>query len=192
MYDLLGDIDPSIILEQHYTKSMPSGKSLVYRFEDAVVVISIPANNNVSAWLGCPENRVWELTRLWAPDQHRPSLLTEAIASAVRQFHQRCLADALISYADPNAGHKGGIYRAASWTFLGQSDEGRAYRALDGQIVSRRKFHSGRNGMTKAEILATGYREVRLPGKFRFARGLTRLGKRAVRLKAATNPIAGE
>jgi hypothetical protein len=143
-------------------------------------VISIPANYMVSRWLGCAPGRVWELTRLWAPDGHPKNLLTEAIAFAVREFHKLNLADALISYADPNAGHHGGIYKAASWTQLGQSEEVRAYRK-DGQIVARRKFHSGSRAMIKAEIEALGYQELKLPGKWRFARGLTREGKRAVR-----------
>ncbi len=163
----------------HYTKSWPSGKSFAFCYEDAIVVFSIPANYNVARWLGCEKNRVWELTRLWAPDGHRKNLLTEAISFAVKEFHKLKLADALISYADPNAGHSGGIYKAASWVNLGQSEEARAYRSGD-QIVSRRAFHSGKRHMLKAEILALGYTELKLPGKLRFARGLTRVGKRAV------------
>lgn len=181
-----------IICEHHYTRSWPSGKSWIFRYEDAIVVMSIPANYNVARWLGCAKNRVWELTRLWAPDGHRPNLLTEAISRAVQAFRALNVADALISYADPNASHSGGVYKAASWTQLGQSEEGRAYRDASGQIISRRKFHSGSVSMKKAEILARGFVELKLPGKLRFARGLNRIGKRAVLLKAkelSTNNI---
>lgn len=143
-------------------------------------MFSIPANCMVSRWLVGTPNRVWELTRLWAPDGHRPNLLTQAISHAVREFHKLKLADALVSYADPNAGHRGGVYRAASWVYLGQSEESRAYRSPDGQILSRRKFHSGRTSMTKAQIIAQGFIQLKLPGKERFARGLTRMGKRGV------------
>lgn len=179
------DAAKAAVLANHYTHSWPSGKTHAFAFEDAFVVFSIPANYMVARWLTCSTNRVWELTRLWAPDGHRKNLLTEAISDAVRQFRQLGVADALVSYADPNAGHSGGIYRAASWTALGQSEEVRAYRAKDGQIVSRRKFHSGSRGMRKAEILALGFSEMHLPGKLRFARGLTAAGKAAVRKKAA-------
>lgn len=171
-----------IICAHHYTKSWPSGKSIVVQYEDAIVVFSIPANYNVARWLLCAPNRVWELTRLWAPDNHRENLLTQAIAYSVNAFRKLNVADALVSYADPNAGHSGGVYRAASWVFLGQSEEARAYRK-DGQIISRRKFHSGKTHLNKSAILALGYSELRLPGKYRFARGLTRAGKKAVRLK---------
>jgi hypothetical protein len=172
-----------IVCAHHYTRSWPSGKSFVFTFEDAIVVFSIPANYNVARWLGCEKNRVWELTRLWAPDGHRRNLLTEAISFAVREFHKLKLADALISYADPNAGHSGGVYKAASWADLGQSEEARAYRSADGQIVSRRAFHSGGSHLNKPEILARGYVQLKLPGKLRFARGLTRAGKKAIVLK---------
>ena len=90
--------------------------------------------------------------------------------------------DALVSYADPNAGHKGGVYRAASWLYHGKSEEVRTYRAPDGTTVARRAFHSGRNGLRKAEIEALGYKEEKLPGKERFVRPLS---KRAARTLTA-------
>lgn len=168
------------ICEKHYTKSWPSGKSVPVEFNSAIVVFSIPANYNVARWLGCEKGRVWELTRLWAPDGHGPNLLTQAISFAVDYFHSLGMADALVSYADPNVGHHGGIYKAASWIMLGQSEESRAYRDAQGNIVSRRAFHSGSTALRKDEILARGYIQLKLPGKLRFARGLTRIGKRAV------------
>jgi hypothetical protein len=169
----------------HYAHSVPSGKSLYYGFGDALVVFALPANNNVGHYLlgglGHPGN-VWELSRLWAPDGHEASLLTQAIsrcASALHQAEPRVLA--LVSYADPNVGHQGGVYRAASWAYLGQVEDSRYYRGPDGQVVARRKFHSGRSFIRKAEIIALGYEELKLPGKHRFARGLTPGARRAIR-----------
>lgn len=123
-----------IICANHYTRSWPSGKTFVFTYEDAIVTFSIPANYMVSRWLGCDSGRVWELTRLWAPDGHRKNLLTEAISGSIKDFKRLNVADAVISYADPNAGHSGGVYRAASWVYLGQSEECRAYRDLDGNM----------------------------------------------------------
>lgn len=95
--------------------------------------------------------------------------------------------DALVSFADPNVGHEGGIYRAASWVFTGQSEESRYYKDSDGQVVSRRKFHSGGGaGLKKSEIEAKGYVELKLPGKYRFVKGLTRRAKADIRRKWAT------
>lgn len=180
----------AIIKERHYTQSFPSGKTHLFAFGDALIAYSIPANPYVARWLlGLPPtgNPVWELTRLWAPDGHEANLLTQAIAESVAALRRvEPGVQALISYADPNVGHSGGVYRAASWVFMGQSEEARAYRTADGRIIARRAFHSGSRHMTKSEIEATGAVQLRLPGKFRFARGLTRQARKAILLHSAS------
>ncbi len=172
-----------IIRRQHYTASVPSGKSVYVRFGPAIVIWSIPANKNIARFLFGWDAKVWELSRLWAPDGHERNLLTRAIAAAVRTIKQIERPVALVSYADPSAGHHGGVYRAASWHYHGQSKETRAYRDSAGKIVARRKFHSGKRGLRKAEIEALGFVELRLPGKHRFVRPLTYRAKRALRLR---------
>lgn len=170
-----------VIRQHHYTHSIPSGKSHYVQFEGAVVVWSIPANKNIAkfilGWPGC----VWELSRLWAPDGHLPNLLTQAISNAVHHVKRLENPDALVSYADPNAGHRGGVYRAASWTYHGQSEESRAYRSADGAVVPRRAFHSGKRSLTKSEIEALGYVQLKLPGKERFVRLLSRRARKGLK-----------
>jgi hypothetical protein len=127
---------------------------------------------------------------MWAPDGHRQNLLTEAISECLDQFialERKLLGQchALVSYADPNAGHVGTVYRAASWTYLGQSEESRAYVDQTGQLVPRRKFHAGKKFLVKDEILALGYKEIKRPGKHRFARGLPKWAQRRVKKHAA-------
>jgi len=169
------------IRTNHYTHSVPSGKSHYIRYGAALVVWSIPANKNISKFiLGVPGN-VWELSRLWAPDGHAPNLLTKAISAAVKIIIKLENPDALVSYADPNAGHTGGVYRAASWIYHGKSEEVRTYRSPDGQTFARRSFHSGKKGMRKAEIEAMGFKEIKLPGKERFVRPLTRWARKTVK-----------
>ena len=116
------------LVAHHYTHSVPSGKSHYHTdlASGAIVVFSIPANKNINGFLGC--KNVWELSRLWAPDGHEKNLLTRVLAERVRLFHkEEPTCEALVSYADPNVGHEGFIYRAASWVFLGQCEEGRVY-----------------------------------------------------------------
>lgn len=180
---LIGDerkIAVSILVANHYTHSVPSGKSYYVGFENAIVVWSIPANKNVARFILKGEGSVWELSRLWAPDGHRRNLLTEAISFAVGILRQHEKVDALVSYADPNVGHEGGVYRAASWTFSGQCEESRAYRSASGEIVSRRAFHSGKVSLRKAEIESKGFVQLKLPGKYRFVRPLTTRAKRII------------
>ena len=167
-----------IIRCNHYTHSVPSGKSHYVGFGDVIITWSIPANCNIARFiLGWPGN-VWELSRLWAPDGHDKNLLTQAISAAVDVIRTLENPDALVSYADPNAGHTGGVYRASSWLHHGTSEETRMYRAPNGNMMARRAFHSGNRGRTKAEIEAMGFIEMKLPGKERFVRPLSHRARR--------------
>lgn len=169
-----------VIKTNHYTRSIPSGKSYWLEFESAIIVWSIPANKNIAKFVLKGPGTVWELARLWAPDGHDKNLLTRAISAAVNVIRKLENPDALVSYADPNVGHRGGVYRAASWLYHGKSEEVRSYRAPDGTTLARRAFHSGRVNMTKAQIEAAGYTQLKLPGKERFVRPLSRAACRAL------------
>lgn len=169
-----------LVEANHYAHSLPSGKTYAFELDEAIVLFSIPANKNIAKFVLGFDGVVWELSRLWAPDGHEKGLLTRAISHAVRSL--RLLVpklDAVVSYADPNVGHSGGVYRAASWIYTGQSEEGRYYRK-NGQVVARRKFHSGKKFLTKDQILALGYEECSVPGKHRFVFPVSRRAKKEI------------
>lgn len=171
-----------MIEARHYLRSVSSGKTHYFGHGGAVVSISLPANPNIGRFLLGRPGLVWELTRLWAEDGHERDLLTRAIARATRWFRGiEADVDALVSYADPNANHTGHVYRAASWVYTGESEESRAYIGPDGEIVARRKFHSGNSYFVKAEIEQMGFQEIRGPGKHRFAFALNRWARRDIR-----------
>ena len=170
-----------IIVNHHYTHSVPSGKSHYVKFGDAIVVWSIPANRNLQRFIMGNTGTLWELSRLWAPDGHPKNLLTQAISRAVKLLAKIEQVDCLVSYADPNVGHHGGVYRAASWIYHGKSEEVRVYKDRAGQSISRRAFHSGSKSLRKAEIEALGFTEYKLPGKERFVRPLSRLARKKFR-----------
>ncbi len=194
MPDLFGSTSTfemmDILKRHHYTHSVPAGKSHYFNCAGTIVVFSIPANPYVGEWLLGYKAPVWELSRLWAPDGHEPNALTKAISLAVSQFMVFDNPEAIISYADPNVGHHGGVYRAASWVYLGPVEEARYYRDADGQVVSRRAFHSGDKHLIKAEIEAMGYTEEKMPGRHRYARGLTSKSRSAI-LKRKCNATMG-
>lgn len=174
-----------IIQAHHYLGSVPSGKSYYFEFEECIVVFSLPANYHIARFLlgeGAQNGDVWELSRLWAPDGHGRNLLTRALSRAIRGFRQcEGRVRALVAYADPNLGHHGGVYQAASWMYCGRCEEARLYRALDGTVIARRAFHSGGRHLNKAEIEAMGYTEERAAGKVRWVKGLTRSSRRSIR-----------
>jgi hypothetical protein len=178
------------LVANHYSHSVPAGKSFYYMFDEALVVFSIPANKNIGKFLFGKPVIIWELTRLWAPNGHAPNLLTQAIAAGVRSLRE-VVPDlqAVVSYADPNVGHSGTVYRAASWHYTGQSTEGRYY-SRGGQCVSRRAFHSGSKSLTKQEILDRGYVEERRSGKHRFVRIIDH--RLSLRVLAAKRNVEGK
>lgn len=74
--------------------------------------------------------------------------------------------------------------KAASWVYQGQSKENRSYADATGQRFARRKFHSGDRNFSEAEIKAMGYTRVKLPGKHRYAKGLTNQARKDVAASA--------
>lgn len=168
----------STIKSSHYTKSVPSGKSYYLSYGPAILVWSIPANQHIAKFILGYKGSVWELSRLWAPDGHAPNLLTQTISAGVKLLRSLEPVDLVVSYADPNVGHTGGVYRAASWIYHGQSEESRSYLSPSGEIVARRAFHSGKKCLTKAEIEGKGYKQLKLPGKLRFIKPITRAAKK--------------
>lgn len=147
------------------------------------MVWSHPANYNAARHFlpGLDDPIVFELTRLWAPDGHARNLLTMAISEAVTILKaQEPGVDLVMSYADPSAGHSGFVYRAASWIETERSEEVRAWRRKDGTgpILPRRAFHSGSTHLNKPAIEALGYIQLKLPGKHRFVRPISRRAKR--------------
>ena len=164
-----------VIRANHYLRSFPSGWAYCYHHGGAVVVFSIPANKNLATYLFDGMVEVRELARLWAPDGHAPNLLTEAMSAACRALRRDIGCEAVVSFADPNQGHHGGVYQAASWVYTGQSEETRVYRTPDGLTVSRRSFHSG------SISLRPNLTPVRMEGKHRYVRCLTRTARRLMR-----------
>jgi len=169
------------IKRNHYLHNVSSAKSHYVAYEDAIVVWSIPPNSNISTFMLGKPNALWELSRLWAPDGHRPNLLTQAISFAVKEL-KRIEPDcgAVIAYADPNAGHHGGVYLAASWMFCGQSEESRYYMDKNGQSVARRTYVRGKQRDTTHVIAEQGIHCVKRPGKLRFAFPLKKWARKAL------------
>ena len=65
-----------------------------------------------------------ELMRLWSPDQYS-GVLSQFVAQTIKIIHKECPeVDLLVSYADSEAGHHGGIYRASNWLYAGRASAG--------------------------------------------------------------------
>jgi len=70
--------------------------------------------------------KTWELARLYLLDSIPSNAETWLIGRSVRYIKRhRKEVEFLLSYADPSAGHRGTIYRAANWKSDGRTDDER-------------------------------------------------------------------
>jgi hypothetical protein len=114
-------------LNWHYSKAMPVGKLVkVGAWENGkfigVVIFGRGANNNMLKPFGLEQDDGCELVRI-ALTKHEIAV-SKIMAVAIRFLKKSQPGLRLIvSYADPEQGHHGGIYQACNWIYAGPSDK---------------------------------------------------------------------
>jgi hypothetical protein len=122
-----------LVVDKHYLHRRPPishSFGLVTAGGDIVGVCTFgtPPSRNAQMSV-CPTNpsTAIELNRLWIADNEAHG--------AASWFVSRCLQQIppfiVFSYADTKAGHHGGVYRALSWRYGGQTDEDRKTPRFD-------------------------------------------------------------
>lgn len=136
----------SHMIQQHYLRHWPGVCVLILALKRAetalgVIVFALPPRETMKRYGGV----TWELARLWLEDSVPKNAETYLIGRAVRYIRSKHRdVKALVSYADPSAGHSGTIYKAANWIADGKTDQGRKTPrfdyadALTGKKYSRR------------------------------------------------------
>jgi hypothetical protein len=112
-------------LNWHYSKCLPVGKLVkVGVWEDSkfigVVVFSRGANNNMLKPFGLQQEDGCELTRIALTKHKVPVSKIMALAVRLLVKSQKGLR-LIVSYADPDQNHHGGIYQACNWLYTGPS-----------------------------------------------------------------------
>ena len=129
----------------HYSKSVPAGKLVkVGVWEDdkfiGVILYSRGAASNIGSPFGLDQTQVCELTRV-AMRRHE-SHVSRALAISLRMLKQLCPAMRLVvSFADTEQGHHGGIYQANGWWYIGDSASDSEYR-IHGKKMHRKTVYS--------------------------------------------------
>ena len=121
----------------HYSKSVPVPPLVkVGAWEDGkfigVVIFSRGANNNLLKPFGLIATEGCELTRI-AMTSHK-SPVSRVVRFAVH-FLKRNSPELrlIVSFADPSAGHHGGVYQAGNWLYTGRQPATVEYLAPDGK-----------------------------------------------------------
>lgn len=143
------------VVANHYSSRMPSNiqtREFVFAWREAGGGLFGDCGPlHAVAIYGFPSGGTWpvdvlELQRL----VRSPSLslqLSQFVAWTLRWLKKRTEYAGVVSYADPNAGHHGGIYQALNFDYVGQSSERRlGFKLPDGSVIHRtsaRKLVSG-------------------------------------------------
>jgi hypothetical protein len=154
----------------HYSRSMPVAKSArVGVWEDekfiGVVIYSWGANQNIGKPYGLPMLQVAELVRV-ALNQHTSPV------SRILSIAQKLLTKQspgirlLVSFADTEQGHHGGIYQASGWVYAGATSPKIDYVSR-GKKLQRRAYTGSNFGSGRLSLPADA-EKVRSPRKYRY------------------------
>lgn len=127
----------------HYSKSMPAGKRVsIGVWEDGVfigvVIFSLSANQWMGNMFGLTMFQICELVRV-ALTRHQTQvsrILVIAIKMIQRNFPGQRL---IVSYADTDQNHHGGIYAASGWIYAGMVQFGK--KGSPSFLIHGRKRH---------------------------------------------------
>lgn len=129
----------------HYSECMPAGKIIkIGAWEDArfigAVLFSRGANNRLGSPYKLEQTEICELTRIALTKHTAPVSKIAAIAIRFLMRNSPGLR-LLVSYADPEQGHHGGIYQAGGWIYVGSSQAQREVMH-NGKIMHKRTANS--------------------------------------------------
>lgn len=157
----------------HYSKTLPVGKMVkVGVWEDSlfigVVIYAWGANNNLGKPYKADMTECCELVRVALTAHKTPVSRIMAIAQKFLCRKSPGLR-LIVSFADPFAGHHGGIYQAGGWVYAGASAPSYEFQ-LNGKRLNKRAFTGSQFGGGKASIAGVpdGAVKVQTPGKHRY------------------------
>jgi hypothetical protein len=115
----------------HYAKVVPAGAKVSYGvWEDGkfigAIIFGPGANRNMGSPYGLKMNQVCELVRVALTNHKTPVSRILSICLKMLSKKEPNLK-LIVSYADANAGHHGGIYQACGWTYVGESASTKKY-----------------------------------------------------------------
>lgn len=171
----------------HYSKCLPSFKLIKYGVWEnekfiGVVIYSRGASPNLGKALDLHQTEVCELTRVALSKHDAP--VSQIIAQTLKILKSNNPGmRAVVSFADPKEGHRGGIYQAGNWIFTGSSNEVTEY-FIDG------RWRHVRGVYHYAERKTASVRKA--PGKFRYIYPLDKSVRRQLNKIALPYPNAVE
>jgi hypothetical protein len=128
----------------HYSKKIPVGKLVKVgvwesgKFIGAIVFGDGLLGPKGTVYGGVDKFKVAEIVRVALREHSWP--VSRMIAIAIKLLRKRCPGiDLIVAFADQGQNHRGIIYRAAGFTYCGESEQGRMFRhKATGRILHNR------------------------------------------------------
>ena len=133
----------------HYSKSIPVPPIVkVGAWENdkyiGCVLFSRGASSNLLKPYGLNQDQGCELTRVALTSHKTP--VSRIMMLAIKFLKKKCPELKLIvSFADPQCGHHGGIYQATNWLYVGDTAKGKEYWHKGKRLHSRQVSEKGWN-----------------------------------------------
>lgn len=108
----------------HYSHTMPKSRVLyigVWEYGNfiGVILFSVGSNRYIAMPYRCKPTEVCELTRVAL--RHHATPVSRLLMIAIKLLRRQSpLLRLIVSYADGQQGHYGGIYQASGWTYVGE------------------------------------------------------------------------
>lgn len=172
------------VMNWHYSKSMPSGKLVkfgVWENEKFVgsVIYGRGTNRHIGSEYQLDQYEVCELVRVALASHEAP--VSQIVAQTLKLLKESNEGLRLVvSYADPEQGHTGTIYKAGNWIYVG-APPSMPYFIINGKKThSRTAYVGGRNLNWYRENVDPNATTVTPPGKFKFIYPLDKQTRRKV------------
>lgn len=162
----------------HYSKCLPVGRSVkIGVWEDSrfvgVIFFSCGASPPMYVWarvkLGLDKYEICELTRIALREHKTP--VSRMMKVAIKFLLLKCPnIKVIVSFADMDENHHGGIYQAGNWVYIGVSNQG----ARQGYMIFGKKTHcrsvgaKTSNSLKGAKKIDPNAFEIRTKGKHKY------------------------
>jgi len=165
-----------IVAQRHYLHSMPAAarKCFGIYFDNELtgaVVFTSGARQGYKLLSAAKPQEVATLARLWLIDDLPKNAESRVIGIVLRYLSRQTDWKLLLSYADPNAGHVGTIYKATGWIYLGQQEPSSYLDLGDGKLLHPRTVYERYGSNAVGHLRRTGIDARRRPvaSKHRYA-----------------------
>ena len=162
-------------LNWHYSKSVPVPPLVkIGAWENkkfiGVIIFSRGASSNLMKPYGLNQDEGCELTRIALTKHNAP---VSRIVKLAIQFLKRNSPNLrlIVSFADPQYNHHGGIYQAGNWIYVGDTAKGIEYWKDNKRLHSRQVSEKGWNiqqGKKRKTVRPSECKIVKTPGKHRY------------------------